>query len=55
MSFGSFRIAVISEGVYARYLNGAMGDQAISEAQLEAFKVGTEMLAESALDAIRRL
>ena len=55
MAFGSFRLAVISEGVYARYLHGAMGDQAISDAQLDAFKVGTETLAESALDAMRRL
>lgn len=55
MAFGSFRLAVISEGVYARYLHGAMGDQGISDEQLNAFKVGTEMLAESALDAMRRL
>lgn len=55
MAFGSFRLAVISEGVYARYLHGAMGDQRISDAQLNAFKVGTEMLAESALDAMQRL
>ena len=55
IAFGSFRLAVISEGVYARYLHGAMGDQAISDEQLNAFKVGTEVLAESALDAMRRL
>ncbi len=55
IAFGSFRLAVISEGVYARYLNGAMGDQAISEDQLDAFKVGTEILAESALEAMQRL
>ncbi len=55
IAFGSFRLAVISEGVYARYLHGAMGDQGISDEQLNAFKVGTEILAESALDAMQRL
>ena len=43
IAFGSFRLAVISEGVYARYLHGAMGDQRISPEQLNAFKVGTEI------------
>ena len=28
VAFSSWRLAVISEGVYARYLHGAMGDQA---------------------------
>ena len=55
IAFGSFRLAVISEGVYARYLHGAMGDQEISDEQLDAFKVGTEILAESALEAMQRL
>lgn len=55
IAFGSFRLAVISEGVYARYLHGAMGDQAISAEQLNAFKVGTEILADAALEAMRRL
>ena len=55
IAFGSFRLAVISEGVYARYLHGAMGDQEISDEQLDAFKVGTEILAESALEAMHRL
>jgi aminoglycoside phosphotransferase (APT) family kinase protein len=55
IAFGSWRLAVISEGVYARYLHGAMGDQVISEDQLNAFKTGTEVLAESALDAMTRL
>jgi aminoglycoside phosphotransferase (APT) family kinase protein len=54
-AFGSFRLAVISEGVYARYLHGAMGDQGISDEQLEVFKSGTETLAESALEAMLRL
>jgi aminoglycoside phosphotransferase (APT) family kinase protein len=55
IAFGSWRLAVISEGVYARYLHGAMGDQGITDEQLNAFKVGTEVLAESALDAMGRL
>ena len=55
IAFGSWRLAVISEGVYARYLHGAMGDQGISDDQLNAFKIGTEVLAESALEAMKRL
>ena len=55
IAFGSWRLAVISEGVYARYLHGAMGDQGITDEQLNAFKVGTEVLAQSALDAMGRL
>ena len=55
IAFGSWRLAVISEGVYARYLHGAMGDQGISDEQLNAFKHGTETLAASALDAMQRL
>ncbi len=55
IAFGSWRLAVISEGVYARYLHGAMGDQGISGEQLNAFKNGTEILAESALEAMHRL
>lgn len=48
-AFSSFRLAVISEGVYARYLHGAMGDQDID---LAPMKLGTETLAESALAAL---
>ena len=55
VAFSSWRLAVISEGVYARFLHGAMGDQQIEPAQLDAFKTGTEILAEQALDAMRRL
>ncbi len=55
VAFGSWRLAVISEGVYARYLQGAMGNQDIGEQVLDGFKVGTENLAESALAAMRRL
>ena len=49
-AFSSFRLAVISEGVYARYLHGAMGDQQVD---LEPMKLGTEMLAEAALAAMK--
>ncbi len=53
VAFGSWRLAVISEGVYARYLHGAMGD---SEAiDLDAMKAGTDALAAKALDAVHRL
>lgn len=54
VAFSSWRLAVISEGVYARYLHGAMGDQ-VDQSVLDTFKAGTEQLAESALDAMRRL
>jgi aminoglycoside phosphotransferase (APT) family kinase protein len=55
VAFSSWRLAVISEGVYARFLHGAMGDQHMDEQALDGFRVGTEVLAESALDAMRRL
>jgi len=53
VAFGCWRLAVISEGVYARYLHGAMGEQ--EGVDLLSFKVGTEALAERALEAMRRL
>jgi aminoglycoside phosphotransferase (APT) family kinase protein len=53
VAFGSFRLAVISEGVYARYINGAMGDHGLDPAIIAGFKEGTEMLADSALQALR--
>lgn len=52
-AFSSWRLAIISEGVYARYLKGVMGDA--SEEQIEGFRVGVENLAESALQALRNL
>ena len=55
VAFSSWRLAVISEGVYARFLHGAMGDQGIGEAELATFRDGTTALAEAALDAVRRL
>jgi aminoglycoside phosphotransferase (APT) family kinase protein len=55
VAFGSWRLAVISEGVYARYLHGAMGDQDLSPELLDGFKVGTETLANAALERMRKL
>ena len=55
VAFSSWRLAVISEGVYARYLHGAMGDQGIGPAELATIKAGTEQLAAAALEAVRRL
>ncbi len=53
VAFSCWRLAVISEGVYARYLHGAMGRQ--EGVEFETFKTGTEGLAERALEAMRRL
>jgi aminoglycoside phosphotransferase (APT) family kinase protein len=55
VAFSSWRLAVISEGVYSRYLHGAMGDQGMSQTDLDGMKVGTEQLANSALSAVHRL
>jgi aminoglycoside phosphotransferase (APT) family kinase protein len=56
LAFQSWRLAVISEGVYARFLHGAMAQsEAVGADQLAAFKAGTEQLAGAALDAVRRL
>ena len=52
VAFSSWRLAVISEGVYARYLHGAMADDGVD---LETFRQGTEELAEGALAVARRL
>ena len=51
VAFSSFRLAVISEGVYARYLHGAMGDQHDAQV-LDQFRTATEELAERALAAL---
>jgi aminoglycoside phosphotransferase (APT) family kinase protein len=53
VAFSCWRLAVISEGVYARFLNGAMGTQ--DGVDVASFKAGTDGLAERALDAMRRL
>jgi len=52
VAFSCWRLAVISEGVYARYLHGAMGEQ---DFDFEMFKGNVDQLAERALDASRRL
>lgn len=52
-AFSSWRLAIISEGVYARYLKGVMGDA--SEDQVAGFRLGVENLAESALAALTRM
>lgn len=50
-AFASFRLAVIAEGVYARYLHGAMGDQKLD---LEPLKISVDNLAESALQLLKK-
>ena len=54
VAFSSFRLAVISEGVYARYVGGAMADEA-DPAILDQFKHATEDLARTALAALRSM
>jgi aminoglycoside phosphotransferase (APT) family kinase protein len=51
-AFAAWRVAVIGEGVYARYLNGVMGDDPVD---LAAMRRGPEDLAELALEAVTRL
>ena len=53
VAFSCFRLAVITEGVYARYLHGAMGKQ--EGVDVSSMKASTELLVERALDSIRRL
>jgi aminoglycoside phosphotransferase (APT) family kinase protein len=53
VAFSCWRLAVISEGVYARYLHGAMGEQ--EGIDLDQFRVGTEALAERALKSMKEL
>jgi aminoglycoside phosphotransferase (APT) family kinase protein len=50
IAFGCWRLAVISEGVYSRYVHGAMGD--LGELDLATMKRSTEVLAERAQEAI---
>ncbi len=52
VAFSSYRLAVISEGVYARFVKGSMGDQEIDPATLEMFKLGVERLAGDALERL---
>jgi aminoglycoside phosphotransferase (APT) family kinase protein len=53
VAFSCWRLAVISEGVYARYLHGAMGEQ--EGIDLSTMKLGTEGLVQRAMEAVRRL
>lgn len=49
-AFAAWRLAIVSEGVYARYLYGAMGESTLD---LSALKQGTEDLATTALEALK--
>jgi aminoglycoside phosphotransferase (APT) family kinase protein len=51
IAFGCWRLAVISEGVYSRYLHGAMGDD--DGIDFGVFKDATESLADRAHELIR--
>ena len=53
VAFGCWRLAVISEGVYARYLHGIMGEP--GDFDFETFKIGAEGLSERALEEMRKL
>ena len=52
-AFSSWRLAIISEGVYARYLHGQMGDA--EPGVIDGFREGVDNLAAAALAAVRRL
>lgn len=49
-AFSSWRLAIISEGVFARFSKGVMGD---TGQDMSLMKASTEVLAESALEAVR--
>lgn len=49
-AFAAWRLAIVSEGVYARYMHGAMGESTLD---LSALKQGTEDLATTALEALK--
>jgi aminoglycoside phosphotransferase (APT) family kinase protein len=51
-ALSAFRLAVISEGVYARYLHGVMADDGTD---IGMFKTNVEDLAERALQALSPL
>jgi aminoglycoside phosphotransferase (APT) family kinase protein len=53
VAFSAFRLAVISEGVHARYLHGVMGGQ-VSANDLASFEASVQQLTETALDALSR-
>jgi aminoglycoside phosphotransferase (APT) family kinase protein len=50
IAFGCWRLAVISEGVYSRYVHGAMGDG--GDFDVATFKEATDSLATRAREAI---
>ena len=52
IAFGCWRLAVISEGVYSRYVHGAMGEGGAVD--ISTFKEATESLAERARGAIQQ-
>jgi aminoglycoside phosphotransferase (APT) family kinase protein len=52
IAFSSWRLAVIGEGVMARYIAGVMGDDPFD---VTSMREGTDTLAASALEAARRL
>ena len=52
IAFGCWRLAVISEGVYSRYVHGAMGDG--GDFDIATFKESTDSLATRALEAIEQ-
>jgi aminoglycoside phosphotransferase (APT) family kinase protein len=49
-AFAAWRLAIVSEGVYARYLYGAMGESSLD---LAVLRQGTEDLATTALQALK--
>ena len=53
VAFSCWRLAVISEGVYNRYLHGAMGEQ--EGVDTTSMAAGVELLANRALVALEKL
>jgi aminoglycoside phosphotransferase (APT) family kinase protein len=53
ISLAFWRLACITEGVLARYVNGAMGSN--QSIDLTAIGEGVRLLAQSALDSAKRL
>src|SRR6478752_7235048 len=53
VAFSCWRLAVISEGVYNRYLKGAMGEQ--EGVDVSGMGAGVELLANRALSALKEL
>ena len=52
VAFGYWKLACIVEGVYTRYVNGAMGSDASG---FEGFAVQVERCADAAADAVSRM